>query len=601
MSASNKSDQSDATNSANITYVLEHRGVVDGHIRKHKATWPRIVPPGEINAPIQVYVRVRPLLQIDHDAKSFSLATVQASRLIHVTHPTVRWAGGRIATKTYEADAIFDEDVDSSEVYNGMNLSTELDRLLSSDGSEISIVAYGQTGTGKTYTTTYIEERIAGELFEHVRPDHNVRVTISILELRGSNAYDLLSTPALQPIKISVAGVAASYQGLTLHEVSDKNELLRFIQLGRDLRFTRSTSKNDVSSRSHSIVNIKIVQTSPRGTTIQSTINVVDLAGSERSSVISKHDPERVKESVDTNKSLAAFKDCIRARLTDGQTRIPWRADKLTMALKGAFDTKNASDGTPRNKVFIIACVSPSVIDVEDTLNTLRYVTPFQLSASAAAEATITQNDLGDFNDPKFWSPEESRSHITRRMQKWAPVIERLLPTPESTMSSLLNLSIDDLNAMIDTPNRKELSPAQEKRYLVNGKPVAPAGKFLTPEPAKVELAKSFTKEYYEQLQSWVRESDAIEQMIIDAQNNAEGATGGVVAKATAGTTTKARNAAALKALNGTDFTANETGVVQRVRLDQNGTNWEAIEKMEKKMTAASAKSKTTGSGSTKK
>lgn len=38
-----------------------------------------------------------------------------------------------------------------------MDMSKELTRLLSSDGSELSIVAYGQTGTGKTFTTTYIE------------------------------------------------------------------------------------------------------------------------------------------------------------------------------------------------------------------------------------------------------------------------------------------------------------------------------------------------------------------------------------------------------------------------------------------------------------
>lgn len=92
MAALNKLDPGAQTN-ANITYVLEHRGVVEGHIRKHKSTWPRIVSTGESNAPIQVYVRVRPLLPLDHKAKSFSLAAVQDSRLIHVTHPTVRWAG----------------------------------------------------------------------------------------------------------------------------------------------------------------------------------------------------------------------------------------------------------------------------------------------------------------------------------------------------------------------------------------------------------------------------------------------------------------------------------------------------------------------------
>lgn len=74
---------------------------------------------------------------------------------------------GRIATKTYEADAIFDEAIDSAGVYSGMNLSTELPRLLSHDGSELSIVAYGQTGTGKTFTTTYIEGAQANSFRNH--------------------------------------------------------------------------------------------------------------------------------------------------------------------------------------------------------------------------------------------------------------------------------------------------------------------------------------------------------------------------------------------------------------------------------------------------
>lgn len=64
---------------------------------------------------------------------------------------------GRIATKTYEADAIFPEASENSEVYGGMGVTRELARLLSTNGSELSIVAYGQTGTGKTYTTTSIE------------------------------------------------------------------------------------------------------------------------------------------------------------------------------------------------------------------------------------------------------------------------------------------------------------------------------------------------------------------------------------------------------------------------------------------------------------
>lgn len=150
-----------------------------------------------------------------------------------------------------------------------MALSKELNRLLNNDGSEVSVVAYGQTGTGKTYTTTSIEgrvivqltlhtetsdsvvclEQLAREIFECERPSNVLEATISILEIRGLAAFDLLSEPALSPVKISVAGVGASYQGLSTHTVKDSLELLALIRRGRDLRMTRSTSKNDTSSR----------------------------------------------------------------------------------------------------------------------------------------------------------------------------------------------------------------------------------------------------------------------------------------------------------------------------------------------------------------
>lgn len=96
---------------------------------------------------------------------------------------------------------------------------------------------------------TCCAEQLADELFEHPSPGYSVKATISILEIRGSSAYDLLSEPPLGPVKISVAGVGTTYQGLTVHDVTDKEELLAFIKRGRDLRMTRSTSKNDVSSR----------------------------------------------------------------------------------------------------------------------------------------------------------------------------------------------------------------------------------------------------------------------------------------------------------------------------------------------------------------
>lgn len=111
-------------------------------------------------SPIQVYVRSRPLLERDLVAGFYSLLAVQPSNHVHLTHPTMRWGGGRFGTKTFQADGVFSESVTSEEVYSAMNVRNQVESCMRTPGSALSIVAYGQTGSGKTYTTTAIEGMI---------------------------------------------------------------------------------------------------------------------------------------------------------------------------------------------------------------------------------------------------------------------------------------------------------------------------------------------------------------------------------------------------------------------------------------------------------
>lgn len=83
-------------------------------------------------------------------------------------------------------------------------------------------------------------------------------------------------------------------------------------------------------------------------------------------------------EAIEINKSLTTLKDCIRARalwsIAQGEAaqkniRIPFRGTKLTQVLKSAFDV----NGSQTCKTVIIACVSPSILNVAQSKNTLRY------------------------------------------------------------------------------------------------------------------------------------------------------------------------------------------------------------------------------------
>jgi kinesin family protein 2/24 len=117
------------------------------------------------------------------------------------------------------------------------------------------------------------------------------------------------------------------------------------------------------------------------------TICILDLAGSERASTATANsDRERQREAIQINAALAALKECIRARLV-GQQHVPWRQSKLTMVLRHAFGDVQAlqdndipeetTSGT--SQLVVLACVSPSIADVDDTIGTMNYISPFQV------------------------------------------------------------------------------------------------------------------------------------------------------------------------------------------------------------------------------
>jgi kinesin family protein 3/17 len=144
------------------------------------------------------------------------------------------------------------------------------------------------------------------------------------------------------------------------------------MEIGNDNRVVGATAMNATSSRSHSIFTI-YVETSetdpgdPEATRIKAgKLNLVDLAGSERQSK-TKAEGQRLKEATKINLSLSALGNVISA-LVDGKTgHIPYRDSKLTRLLQDSLGGNT--------KTCMIAALSPSDNNYEETLSTLRYAT----------------------------------------------------------------------------------------------------------------------------------------------------------------------------------------------------------------------------------
>ncbi|KAG7356195.1 kinesin motor domain containing protein [Nitzschia inconspicua] len=257
------------------------------------------------------------------------------------------------------------------------------------DGQWATCFAYGQTGSGKTYTMMgsnitginagtatnddsnlglyYLAALEVFEILEEPQYDH-LSVHVSLFEIYGGGKlFDLLNER--KQIKcLEDSNGKVCFPGLTQHPVTSPQHVMDLIEQGAGNRSTGTTSRNADSSRSHAVLQIKLIKKVGRNPNVEhSRFSFIDLAGSERGADTNNADKATRLEGADINTSLLALKEVIRALATgDSMKHIPFRGSKLTQVLKDSFVGDNA-------RCCMVACISPDIGNCEQTLNTLRY------------------------------------------------------------------------------------------------------------------------------------------------------------------------------------------------------------------------------------
>ncbi|XP_026894369.1 kinesin-like protein KIF9 isoform X4 [Acinonyx jubatus] len=223
------------------------------------------------------------------------------------------------------------------------------------DGYNGTIMCYGQTGAGKTYTMTGTTEnykhrgilpRALQQVFRMIeeRPTHAITVRVSYLEIYNESLFDLLSTlpyvgPSVTPMTIVENPQGVFIKGLSVHLTSQEEDAFSLLFEGETNRIIASHTMNKNSSRSHCIFTIYVEahsRTLSDEKYITSKINLVDLAGSER---LGKSGSEGrvLKEATYINKSLSFLEQAIVALGDQKREHIPFRQCKLTHALKDSL------------------------------------------------------------------------------------------------------------------------------------------------------------------------------------------------------------------------------------------------------------------------
>ncbi|KIX00253.1 uncharacterized protein Z518_10392 [Rhinocladiella mackenziei CBS 650.93] len=289
-----------------------------------------------------------------------------------------------ISNKTYHFDKVFSPAADQGIIFDDV-VAPILSEMLT--GYNCTIFAYGQTGTGKTYTMSGdmtdtlgllsdaagIIPRVLYSLFQKLEADEvECSVKCSFIELYNEELRDLLSTDDGVKLKIyddsnKKSHSATLVQGMEESHIKSAAAGIKLLREGSYRRQVAATKCNDLSSRSHTVFTIttyvKKANEAGEDYICSGKLNLVDLAGSEniqRSGAENK----RAAEAGLINKSLLTLGRVINA-LVDKSSHIPYRESKLTRLLQDSLGG--------RTKTCIIATVSPAKSNLEETISTLDY------------------------------------------------------------------------------------------------------------------------------------------------------------------------------------------------------------------------------------
>lgn len=293
-----------------------------------------------------VYVRARPLFQHEIERGEWNcISACDASLVVHEGYEKVRPNRGQVKVLRHHSfPAVKRIDTDE-DVYSQLRYLVDRARA----GSMATLFMYGMTGSGKTYSTNLMHERVPHELIA-AGPAQLISY-----ELVGKRCFDLLSAEK-QEVHLCVGGDGATHvQGSTVREASTAGELQALLREAGTRRETSATGTNAESSRSHAVYQLSA---SSGG-----TLMIIDLAGNEGNIETQYHTKEQMKQAAEINSSLMALRNCLAARAS-GKAHVPFRESVLTRVLRDALTAQDAATA-------VLCCVSPACSHLERSLNTL--------------------------------------------------------------------------------------------------------------------------------------------------------------------------------------------------------------------------------------
>eukprot|EP00574_Skeletonema_japonicum_P013072 CAMPEP_0201717256 /NCGR_PEP_ID=MMETSP0593-20130828/3010_1 /ASSEMBLY_ACC=CAM_ASM_000672 /TAXON_ID=267983 /ORGANISM="Skeletonema japonicum, Strain CCMP2506" /LENGTH=825 /DNA_ID=CAMNT_0048207235 /DNA_START=180 /DNA_END=2657 /DNA_ORIENTATION=- len=417
---------------------------------------------------VSIVVRKRPIFDYERNRGDYDVVSIDNTSAAIDTciidncqmHPDMKTK--LVKPLFFPAQACFDEHCSNDDIYR--NIAEPLVHNTVKEGTVATLLLYGQTGCGKSYTMSGIEERAAKGIFQAIASlraskddgdndgtntstsNDAGQVTLQFVELCGNKEIkDLLCARSKEVVKLleDEDGICRLLNAKSI-DITSPQHLLQKIAEGKSRRATEATDKNGVSSRSHACCQIRI-----KGS--KGVLTLIDLAGSERRGDSLYHSHERQKESAEINASLFALKECVRARASNS-SRVPFRNHNLTKLLRESFERDGA-------RLCVIAAVSPNATDTEHSVETLRFATAIVGTDSHVREGetriavpAMKTFESRDILSPKQWDNTQLKRFLAHKK------MDRVKLTDKHDGKVLMKMSVQQMRTQLFDDKDSELA-----------------------------------------------------------------------------------------------------------------------------------------------
>lgn len=273
--------------------------------------------------------------------------------------------------KEFSFDGVYPTNTTQRELYKSICEQIAVSTL---EGYNGSIIAYGQTASGKTYSmfgnlNNDIDWGILPHLLVfYLKKNMNYVLKCSFIEIYNEIVMDLFDQSKVKTVREDTDN-SIFVENLTEVTIHSVEEGLDYVMKGLQNRKTSETKMNRSSSRSHSIFRIKyfnnfIYRIYDNDYHYISLLNCVDLAGSERI-FQSEVTGDRLKEANCINKSLSQL-GLVILSLCNNNKIIHYRDSKLTLLLKESL--------CGNSNTAMIGTISLDKQNISETISTLSFI-----------------------------------------------------------------------------------------------------------------------------------------------------------------------------------------------------------------------------------